>query len=127
MNVRDIRWGRVLLGGLFIELSMFAVVVPLNAISPRAAYYSVPLLAFATALLFGWWAAKPVSSRFVLHGTLVAIAASAMYIALTTAMGADVPWLYHLSHLLRLAGGAAGGTLAERAIREASRVVPDRG
>lgn len=83
----EIRWGRILLGGLFIELTMFAIVPPLNSLSQRAAYYSVPVLALATAFLFGRRAARPLKARFVLHGVLVAVAASVMYLAVTTAMG----------------------------------------
>src|SRR5262245_55042122 len=113
---QEFRWGRVLLGGLFIELTMFAIVVPLNAVSAQGAYYSVPFLAIATALLFGRWAARPLHAGFVLHGVLVAAAASAMYISLTLATGTvgSVPLLYHFSHGLRLLGGEAGGALAAR-------------
>lgn len=114
-----VRWGRVVLGGLFIELTMFAIVVPLNSISEQTAYYSVPVLALATAFLFGWWAAAPLKSQFILHGVLVALAASCFYIALTAAMGVigSLPLLYHLSHGLRILGGAAGGAFAERRAR----------
>jgi hypothetical protein len=104
------------LGGLFIELAMFAVAVPLMAVSEQAVYYAVPLLAVGTAFAFGWWAAKPLTGRFVLHGALAAVAASVMYIALTTASGVagDLPLLYHVSHVLRVMGGAAGGAFAAR-------------
>jgi hypothetical protein len=114
--VTQIRWGRILLGGLFIELTMFAIVLPLNSLSQQAAYYSVPVLALATAFLFGRWAARPLKAQFVLHGVLVAVAASVMYIALTTAMGviSSVLLLYHLSNGIRIVGGAAGGASAGR-------------
>jgi hypothetical protein len=108
----EIRWSRVLLGGLFIELMMLAIVVPVNSVSERTAYYLVPILAPTTAFIFGKWAAKPLHSHFVLHGVLVAVVASVIYITLTTAAGVPVPLLYHLSHGLRLLGGAAGGAYA---------------
>jgi putative membrane protein (TIGR04086 family) len=110
----QIRWGRILIGGLLIELTMFAIVLPLNTISTQTVYYLVPFLAAATGFLFGYWAARPLDSRFVLHGALVAVVASLIYVALNAAMGTtgSVPLLYHLSHGLRLLGGAAGGAFA---------------
>ena len=93
---------------------MLAIIVPLNSLSASAAYYLVPILALATAFIFGRWAATPVERDFVLHGVLVAAVASVIYIALTTASGASVPLLFHLSHGVRLLGGAAGGWSAGR-------------
>ena len=114
MAVSELHWGRILLGGLFIELTMLAIVVPLNSVNQQLAYYSVPVLALATAFIFGRRAAAPLKAHFVLHGVLVAVVASAIYIALTTSMRVSVPLLYHLSHGLRLLGGAAGGAVAGR-------------
>jgi putative membrane protein (TIGR04086 family) len=113
---RGIRWGRVLPGGLFIELALFAIAVPMTIYSPDALYYLVPFLVLVSAFVFGWWAARPLESRFVLHGVLVAVVASVIYIALTTASGVagELPLLYHLSHGLRIIGGAAGGAFAAR-------------
>jgi len=109
-----IRWKRVASGGFFIELTMFAIVLPMNTVSPQATYYSVPLLVLLSAVVWGYWAARGADGRFVLHGVLVAIVASAIYVALTTALAAPVPLLFHLSHGLRLLGGALGGKLASR-------------
>jgi putative membrane protein (TIGR04086 family) len=112
-----IQWKRVLWGGFLNELALFAIVLPLNMISQQATYYSVPVLVFVSAILFAYWAARTVQNRFVLHGALVAIVASAIYITLTTALAAPVPLLFHLSHGLRLLGGALGGKLAERRLK----------
>ena len=111
---QQIRWGRILLGGVFIELAMLSILVPVNLVSERTAYYLVPILAFATAVVFGQWAARPLQGRFVLHGVLVAAFASLIYVTLTTVAGAAVPLLIHLSHGVRLLGGAAGGAFAAR-------------
>jgi hypothetical protein len=114
-----IRWGRIFLGGLAIELVMFAIVVPLQLGGfEQIAYYSVPLLATATAFGAAIWVCRPLQSRFVLHGVLPAVAASLMYTALTMVPGSPpIPWLYVISHGLRIAGGAAGGWYAERQAR----------
>src|SRR2546422_498685 len=100
-----IRWKRIVLGGFLVELTLFAIVLPLNMVSPQVTYYLVPLLVFFSAVVFGYAVARPVQGRFVLHGVLVAVVASAIYITLTTSLGAPVPLLYHLSHGLRLLGG----------------------
>jgi hypothetical protein len=62
--VNEVRWGRVLLGGLFIKLTMLAIILPLNSLSQQAAYYSVPVMALATAFLFGRWAARPLKAQW---------------------------------------------------------------
>jgi hypothetical protein len=113
---QDIRWGRISLAAVLVEAVLLAVILPLNAVSGELAYYSVPVLVFATAYGAGWWVARPLAGRFVLHGVLVAVCASAIYVALTIAMGvfASVPLLYHFSHGLRVIGGAAGAALAAR-------------
>ena len=57
------------------------------------------------------------------HGVLAAVAASLMWIGLVSAGGgnwSEIPLLYHLSHGLRLLGGAGGGMwAARRAVQEA--------
>ena len=119
MAMKDIRWGRILLGGFLIELTIFAIYIPLNAALPQIAYYSVPVLALATAYVFGRWAARPLQSGFVLHGTLVAVAASLMYLALNAALGTIplIPWLFHVSNVVRVFAGAAGGAAAGKRAR----------
>jgi hypothetical protein len=114
---RRLRWGRILLGGLFSELAIFAVYIPLQSVLGDTATNTVPLLAVATAFLFGWWAAKAAHDRQVLHGALVAVAASLMWIALVLASGSpwsEIPVLFHLTHGLRIVGGTAGGWWAAR-------------
>ena len=119
MTMKDIRWGRVLLGGFLIELTIFAIYIPLNSASPQVAYYSVPVLALATAYLFGRWAARPLQSGFVLHGALVAVTASLIYLALNAGLGTIplIPWLFHISNVVRVLAGAAGGAAAAKRAR----------
>jgi putative membrane protein (TIGR04086 family) len=117
--IRRLRWGRILLGGLFSELAIFAVFVPLQSVYGEAVTNLVPVLAVVTAFLFGWWAAKAAHDRQVLHGTLVAVAASLMWIALVFGAGgewSEIPVLYHVTHGLRIMGGAAGGWWAARRV-----------
>ena len=118
-----LRWGRILLAGLFSELTIFAIFLPIQAANPQAAVNVVPVLVTVTAFLWGWWAARRAGGRYVAHGVLAAVAASLMWIGLVSAGGgnwSEIPLLYHLSHGLRLLGGAGGGMwAARRAVQEA--------
>ncbi|MBM3819306.1 MAG: hypothetical protein FJW14_09875 [Acidimicrobiia bacterium] len=110
----QIRWGRILLGGFLTEVAIFAVYIPLNTIDTQVAFYAVPFLICGAAILFGWFVARPLQDRFVLHGALTAVTASVMYLALNVAAGTLplVPWLFHVFNVLRPAAGAVGGALA---------------
>ena len=108
----SIHWKRIFLGGFFTELALFAVVLPLDMVNQEVAYRSAQLLVLASPIGFAYWAARPLRSRFVLHGTLVAAVASLIYVALTTALRAPVPLLLHLSH--GLLGGTLGAKFAEQ-------------
>ena len=112
----SIRWGRIIVAAVLVEAGMFAIVIPLNGINEQVTYYSVPFLVFATAYLAARWVGRPLAGRFVLHGVLTAIGASLIYVAITIALGVfnSVPLLYHFSHALRIAGGAAGGARSAR-------------
>lgn len=119
-----LRWGRILLGGVFIELAMFAVFIPLMSISETAAYVAVPIWGMVTAVLFGRWAAGPAGGRWVLHGGLTAAFASLLWGTMVVASGgfATTPVLYHVVNVLRVLAGMAGGAWAER--RASARQAP---
>jgi len=127
-TVARIRWGRILTGALLIEITMFAILIPLQMASADAAYWAVPVLGLLTAFLFGRWTAKPVGSRFVLHGALAAAAASILWLTMVLVSGgmAITPLLYHLVNVLRVGAGAAGGAWARRAAEAATPAVAAR-
>ncbi len=109
-----IRWWWVLLGAVLTELSLFVLVVPLYMLPNGATIvlYIVGPACLAAAFVFGWWTARRAGASFALHGTLVGIAASLIYIAMTWSK--TLPLVYSLSHILKVIGGAAGGLLAAR-------------
>ena len=106
-------WVRVLIGGFLAEAVLIAVVIPINM-----QWGQHPLLWIAQVgslllcFLFGLWVAGGVESRFTVHGLLVGVVAMLIYLALTR-LGPE-PWEYVLAHVLKLAGGAAGGWLGGR-------------
>jgi putative membrane protein (TIGR04086 family) len=113
MITSRIHWGRLVLAAFFTELAIFAVFIPvLIRYGEDTARYTVPPLALVTTFLFSVWTGRRVESRFVLHGILVGIVATLMYVALTFAQ--PEPFIYIVAHGLKILGGAAGGRVAEK-------------
>ena len=115
-GVERMQWSRIVLGAVLMELLMFAFVAPLD-ISGGAAFYAVPFLTVAIAFVVALWVARPLGSRFALHGVLAAAVASLIDIGVVQMAGESVPWLYWASHGLRLLGATAGGLVVERGAR----------
>ncbi len=108
-----IHWMRVLVGGFLAELSVFALVVPVALLyGQRPLLYAAPAASLATCFLFAFWVGRTIDSRFVLHGLLVGIVATLLYVGLTRAR--PEPLAYLVAHALKILGGAAGGLLAGR-------------
>ena len=108
-----VRWGRVLAGGFFAELLVFAVVFPVNYLFGERAFLASILIASAVMpLIVAIWVSRRLESRFVLHGALVGLVAALFYTGL--AWGQPQRLLYQISHVLKVAGGAAGGLIAAR-------------
>jgi hypothetical protein len=84
---------------------------------------------FAAGFLFAFRVGRKVESRFVLHGTLVGVVATILYLLLvvaqpgswTVAINLYGPVLFVLANSLRVAGSVAGGVAAgRRAVAAAS-------
>lgn len=114
-----IRWGRVLVGGLLIELALVAVAVPFFAMG-RADMVSLVIVpaTLVVATLCGAWAARGTASPGP-NGMLVGVAAIVLYglmalIGMLAAPGqADLTTAlspaYLGSHVCKVFGGALGG------------------
>ena len=108
-----LRWGRVIAGGLFAELAVFAVVFPARYFFGEQAFLASILIASAVMPgLFAVWVGRRVESNFVLHGVLVGVVAALFYLIL--AWGQPQPILYKIAHGLKLVGGMLGGIVAAR-------------
>jgi putative membrane protein (TIGR04086 family) len=95
------------------ELVVFAVVFPTLYLFGQQAFLASILIASAVSpFIFAIWVGRRVQSRFVLHGGLVGVVAALIYIGLS--WGQPQPLLYHISHVFKIAGGAAGGIAASR-------------
>ena len=119
-----IRWGRVILGGLLIELMLLAVAVPFFAAGqPEIVSIVIVPATLVAAALFGAWAARG-TRRPVLNGTLAGVAALALYVLIAVVgmlaapeqadLGAALSPAYLASHVCKVLGGTLGGWLVGR-------------
>jgi|ERR1700686_467425 len=109
----SIQWGRVLLAAFLLEVVLVAIAVPLFlGGAGRVLLYVIPPAAFIVTFAVTVWIGRKIKSQFVLHGVLIGIVGTLMYIALTRAQ--PEPWQYWLAHALKVLGGAAGGLVLAR-------------
>ena len=113
MNTGKIHWGRIVLGGLLAELALFVAIVPIGLrLGDTFLKYVAPPGSFVVCFFGALWVGRRIQSRFVLHGLLVGVIAALFYLALTRFQ--PEPPAYVIAHVLKLAGGAVGGYLAQR-------------
>ena len=109
----SIQWGRVLLAAFLMEVVLFAVAIPLYLGGEgRLLVYVVPPVALIATFAVTVWLGRGFKTRFVLHGVLIGVIGTLMYIALTRAQ--PEPWQYWVAHALKVVGGAAGGVVLAR-------------
>ena len=115
-----IHWGRVLIAALVAE-ALLVVLVNISRrlslsepISSIIGYLSFIVFMFLAAL----WVTRKTESRFILHGTLVGVAAVVFYVILTfnaTLRGqVQIDVEYFFLHFIKILGGAAGGFVGGR-------------
>ena len=108
-----IHWVRALIGGFLAEAAVFVIVIPvLMTAGQHPLLYIAPIASLVMCFLFAIWVGRRLESGFVLHGVLVGVVATLIYLALTRAQ--PEPPAYLLAHALKLLGGAAGGLVASR-------------
>jgi hypothetical protein len=109
----SIQWGRVLLAAFLMEVILFAIAIPLFLVGlGRTLVYVIPPAALISTYAVTVWLGKGIKSNFVLHGVLIGVLGTLMYIAITRAQ--PEPWQYWLAHALKLVGGAAAGIVLAR-------------
>jgi hypothetical protein len=109
----SIQWGRILLAAFLMELVLFALAIPLTLSGARRiALYVVPPAALIVTYAFTIWLGRGIASKFVLHGALIGIVGTLMYVGLTR--GRPEPWQYIVANALKIVGGATGGVVLAR-------------
>src|SRR5580700_3978729 len=97
MTFAHLRWGRVIVGGISAELAVFAIVFPmLHFFGQRAFLASILAASLALPFIFAVWVGRRVESHFMLHGVLVGVVATLMY--MIVAWGRPEPLLYKIAH-----------------------------
>jgi hypothetical protein len=128
MSSGSLRWGRIVPGGLLAECILILIVIPMRmAESSDAAVTNVAVAgSFLAFVAVAWWLGRSLT-RPILHGVLMGATGAALYILLAVAGrffvpdAPPTPFIYYVAHALKLAGGAVGGWLAQRASAGAAR------
>jgi hypothetical protein len=132
-----IHWFRVLLGGLLIEVVLAIVLVGGFALAgvdlasgvSTASALIIGVGCFAAAFLIVLWLGRAIQSHLVLHGGLMGLVATLIYLALvagsgqmSTAVAAYGPATFLTVNALRIVGAMCGGVACERrtAVRPAT-------
>jgi hypothetical protein len=134
MGVRDtvrmkIYWLRVLLGGFLIELVLLIVLLGgfaaagVDLAKEISATSAVIIGAgcFAAAFLIVLWLGRGIANRVVMHGLLMGVMATLIYIGLvagsgqmSSALAGYGPVTFVIINALRIVGAVCGGIACER-------------
>ena len=80
------RWGRIIAGAFLLELVLIIVLVPpLVLLGPEKVTPFASPAVFIFGFLVAWWILQKVPQRRVLHGALIGILATAIYLLLSLA------------------------------------------
>jgi hypothetical protein len=118
----SLRWGRIVLGGFLAELILIVCVIPVRALGggDQAITFIAVAGSYVVFVPVAWWLGRSLA-RPVLHGALMGAVAAAIYMLLAVAgryfqpAAPPMPFIYYVAHVLKIAGGATGGWLAQRA------------
>jgi hypothetical protein len=109
----SIQWGRVLLAAFLLELVLFAIAAPLFLRGVGwVLVYVIPPASLVATFAITVWLGRRFTSKFVLHGVLIGVVGTLMYVGLTRAQ--PEPWQYLAAHTLKVIGGVAGGMVLAR-------------
>ena len=124
-----IKWLRVLLGGFLIEVVLAVVLiggfaaagVDLAGGVSTASAVIIGAGCFAAAFLIVLWLGRRIQSHVVLHGFLMGLVATVMYLGLvaasgqmSTALASYGPLTFVTVNAVRLVGAVLGGVACER-------------
>jgi putative membrane protein (TIGR04086 family) len=107
-----IRWLRIVVGALAVEVVLLGFAIPLNMSDNGRAILLVLVIPLCVigSFLGGWWVARRAEGLFLLHGLLLGALAAVIYGGLTWKV--SLPTAYTVANCLKLVGGAGGGLLA---------------
>jgi len=118
-----IQWGRVILGAVCLELALIVVFVPLLArygVAALGPYVTAGCFVFG--VLVSWWFVRKVVARHILHGALLGLFATLIYLGLgvfapggLSSIAAEYGMsTFVLANILRIIGCVVGAMAARR-------------
>ena len=119
----NIRWGRVVLLALALEVVLFATLLPIQPLlSPRMWLVAVMIGAVVFSYAAGWLAGRGLTARAALHGFLVGAIETVIYLALNifgpggiaVAIGVYGLPLFVLLNVAKVAASTAGGATSKQ-------------
>jgi hypothetical protein len=131
-----IYWMRVVAAAFLVELVLVALTIPLLAVVTMQVL--VPFVAPLCAVVgfpFGWWAVRKAQSGFVLHGMLVGIVATLIYLGLIFGQAGSLrpaiavygPFWFLLANAAKILGCVAGAfACGRRRKRDASSPITEQ-
>jgi hypothetical protein len=104
---------------LIVEGILFLTIPVFVLASPRVALVTVTAVVFPAGFLAGWWTARKIDSRFVLHGLLVGVLATLFYLGLNVSASGSLapaieiygPTLFVTVNALRILGCVVGAAV----------------
>jgi hypothetical protein len=120
-NPGKIHWWRVLIGAIFVEASLM-LTVPVMLASMEAFFLIVAPARLAVSFLWAYWVGRRITSRFILHGTLVGVVATVFYFGLGFSLMGSIqplidiygPLLFSVANGSRILGAVVGGIAAKK-------------
>jgi hypothetical protein len=111
------RWIRIIVFAVLYEVALIAITIPFALyIAMESLVVFVPPVLFVVGLPFGLWTVRKVKSGFVLHGALVGVVATLIYLglilgqygSLTPVIELYGPFLFFLANAMKVVGCSAG-------------------
>ena len=97
-NPQRIRWGRIVVGAVAIEVLLIAAAIPMFAFLDNpfiegagnaegtytTVFAAITIAAFLCGAIGGLWVARPLSSQATRHGFLTGVVATAIYLLIAS-------------------------------------------
>jgi hypothetical protein len=119
----QIRWARIVVGAFLLEVALFVTLIPIQMVlGDRVFFTAVPIGCAVLGFLFGWWVVRKAPSLLIVHGLLVGILATMLYLGLCAVAPGGIPAAVAVYGLvmfitvngLRIVGTVAGGFFEHR-------------
>jgi hypothetical protein len=130
-NNPGIRWARVIAGAFLVEIVLIAITIPIAlSIGVEPFIPFVPFACFAVGFVVSWWILRKAASRFLLHGALIGIVATAIYLGLVLSQSGSLapvlemygPFLFYTANAVRIVGCMLGGVAARKRVESLAAV-----